>query len=196
MQYCSPCPASSPCKAILKDLPPICCCCSSERSKLLPQPQSRPLAPLPKNLVSVCAPNMQSWLTDHQGNLLPWKQIMKTPTPAVGMGSRSWRRAQLCSLLLGTIGVSKGRVSCRAGEGEANFYSPVSITSSSVEVENCSQRANLPTHPSAATTAHGVLLEALSHAFLPSMPQVLWPWLPGQPLVPGPGTVRHGLAEV
>lgn len=106
------------------------CCCSPERSKLLPHRQNRPLAPSPKSLVSTCALNTQSCPTGHQRNLLPWKQIMKTPIPAVGMGSSGWRRAQLCSLLLGAIGMSKGRVSCRAGEGEAHFYSPIFVTRS------------------------------------------------------------------
>lgn len=129
--YPRPCPASSPFKASLENLPPLCCCCSPGRSKPLPQPQSTLLAPLPKNLVSTCAPKMRSWPTDHQGNLLSWKQIMKTPTPLVGMGSKSWRRAQLCSLLLGTAGVSKCRVSCRAGKQDTLFYIPISITPSS-----------------------------------------------------------------
>lgn len=70
-------------------------------------------------------PKTQSQPTDHEENLLPRKQIRKIHAAAVGMHSRSWRRAQPCFLLLGAVGVSKDRGCCRAGEGEAHFYSLV-----------------------------------------------------------------------
>lgn len=130
----SPCHASSSGKARLEALPasleiflPICCCCLPERSKLLPQPRSRLLASSAKTRVlgeHLC-PKMQSWPTEHEGNLLPRKQIRKIRAAAVRMHSRSWRRAQPRFLLLGAVGVSKGRGCCRAGEREAHFYSPI-----------------------------------------------------------------------
>lgn len=101
-------------KASPKNLCLICCYCSPERSRLAPTaPEfSHPRLCISSLKTLVSTSNMQSWPTNHQRNLLPWKQIMKISTLQWGWTGGA-RREPSSAPSYGHNGCEQGQVNSR-----------------------------------------------------------------------------------